>query len=136
MATAAPTVPSIKTKRGASAKRQQLYGKIFVNTVLGLICLLWTIPTIGLLVSSFRDRESIRTSGWWTVLPHRELKTAGTVQLPEDTDLRQPITLPAELGGGTYTADQITAGVVLPDGRNATWEGSRRQRLIAIQQPQ
>jgi alpha-glucoside transport system permease protein len=135
MATAAPTVPSLKTKRGASAKRQQLIGKITVNTLLGLICLLWTIPTIGLLVSSFRDREQIQTSGWWTVLPHRELQTTGTVQLPEDTDLRQPITFPAELGGGTYTADQITSGVALGDGRTVTWEGSRRQRLLAIQAP-
>lgn len=31
------------------------------------ICLLWTIPTIGLLVSSFRGREEVMTTGWWTV---------------------------------------------------------------------
>ena len=32
------------------------------------ICVLWTIPTIGLLVTSFRERTDIETSGWWTVL--------------------------------------------------------------------
>ena len=32
------------------------------------ICVLWTIPTIGLLVTSFRERTDIETSGWWSVL--------------------------------------------------------------------
>jgi alpha-glucoside transport system permease protein len=33
-----------------------------------LIGVVWMIPTIGLLVSSFRDRQSALTSGWWTVV--------------------------------------------------------------------
>ena len=115
---AAVTAQPRSSGRASSAKRSALIGKIIVNTVLALICIAWTIPTIGLLVSSIRTREDIATSGWWTIFPHRQFETVGTVQLPPDTDLRQPITLPAELGGGTYTADQITEGVTMPDGRS------------------
>ena len=28
---------------------------------------MWTIPTFGLLITSFRPRSEIRTSGWWTL---------------------------------------------------------------------
>jgi alpha-glucoside transport system permease protein len=32
------------------------------------ICVLWTIPTLGLLVTSFRNPLDITTTGWWTAL--------------------------------------------------------------------
>jgi alpha-glucoside transport system permease protein len=32
------------------------------------ICVLWSIPTIGLLVTSVRNPAEITTSGWWTAL--------------------------------------------------------------------
>jgi len=33
-----------------------------------VVCVLWTVPTVGLLVSSFRPADEVRTSGWWTAL--------------------------------------------------------------------
>ncbi len=30
-----------------------------------LLVIIWLVPTIGLLVSSFRDRDAITNSGWW-----------------------------------------------------------------------
>ena len=35
--------------------------------VLWLIVLVWCVPTLGLLVNSFRSRDEQRTSGWWSV---------------------------------------------------------------------
>jgi alpha-glucoside transport system permease protein len=31
-----------------------------------VIAVLWTIPTLGLFISSFRPAQEIRTTGWWT----------------------------------------------------------------------
>ena len=35
-----------------------------------LIAFLWTVPTLGIVINSFRDPQAIRTSGWWTVFPN------------------------------------------------------------------
>lgn len=36
-----------------------------VNISVVALVVLWLIPTVGLLVSSFRDRDQITASGWW-----------------------------------------------------------------------
>jgi alpha-glucoside transport system permease protein len=35
-----------------------------------LVCVLWLVPTIGLLITSFRTADAANTSGWWTVFTH------------------------------------------------------------------
>ncbi len=32
-----------------------------------LIAILWTVPTVGLLITSFRPESDITSSGWWTI---------------------------------------------------------------------
>ena len=39
-----------------------------VHVVLILLMIVWLLPTIGLLVNSFRGAQSITTSGWWDAL--------------------------------------------------------------------
>jgi len=42
------------------------------HVVLILICALWLLPTLGLLVTSFRPFQDVGESGWWTLLsPHK-----------------------------------------------------------------
>jgi alpha-glucoside transport system permease protein len=38
-------------------------------TLIG-ITLLWTLPSVGLLISSFRPRNDVFATGWWTVFQH------------------------------------------------------------------
>ncbi len=51
-----------------TVKRQKLVSDVVVNGALLLIVLAWTVPTFGLLVSSFRTRDDVSTTGWWTTL--------------------------------------------------------------------
>ncbi|MFN7103033.1 MAG: carbohydrate ABC transporter permease, partial [Pseudorhizobium sp.] len=40
--------------------------RLAVHLAVLLIVIIWLIPTLGILVTSIRDRDQITTSGWWT----------------------------------------------------------------------
>lgn len=42
--------------------------KTICNILLVVICTAWTVPTFGLLVTSFRHRDDVARTGWWTAL--------------------------------------------------------------------
>ena len=41
-----------------------------VRLIVLLIVVLWLIPTIGVLVTSFRPEAAVESTGWWTALAH------------------------------------------------------------------
>ncbi|NEP09354.1 MAG: carbohydrate ABC transporter permease [Symploca sp. SIO2C1] len=41
-----------------------------VHLAIVTISLMWTLPTVGLFISSLRYRDDILSSGWWTVFQH------------------------------------------------------------------
>ncbi|HUR22958.1 MAG TPA: carbohydrate ABC transporter permease [Acidimicrobiales bacterium] len=45
-------------------------GGWFVRVTIVVVVLLWTIPTLGVLISSFRPEQLVDSSGWWTSLAH------------------------------------------------------------------
>jgi len=49
--------------------QRKIFGQIAVNGVLLLLIIVWTVPTIGLLVSSFRPRDEVSSTGWWNTNP-------------------------------------------------------------------
>ncbi len=40
----------------------------FITILVVLIALLWSVPTVGLFVTSFRNITDIQSTGWWTAL--------------------------------------------------------------------
>jgi len=113
-------------------KRQGCFGLLLVNGVLLILVLLWSIPTLGLFVSSFRDRFDIQTSGWWTVFPHREWETL-TVLDPKELNLDPQGVMSVE--GVEATFEELREGVESPDGdTRVTWIGNRRLGRIEVQQ--
>jgi len=69
MTTATPTVGAgaratePATRAGRVRKRLNSRTATLVSIV---IALLWTVPTFGLFISSFRPENQIKTTGWWT----------------------------------------------------------------------
>ena len=57
--------PSDISERARKAKKALTSPWASMTAV--LIAILWTVPTLGLLVTSFRPELDIRRSGWWTV---------------------------------------------------------------------
>ena len=55
------------TAKGASDVRT---GGWFVRISIAVIVILWLIPTVGVLITSFRPEALVDSSGWWTVLAH------------------------------------------------------------------
>jgi alpha-glucoside transport system permease protein len=51
----------------ASDRVRQILSAAPLRIAIIAIALLWTIPTLGLLITSFRPAIDIRTTGWWTV---------------------------------------------------------------------
>jgi alpha-glucoside transport system permease protein len=55
-------------------------GSWIVRILLAIIVLAWTLPTVGLLISSFRSADAVRSSGWWSVVANPFDFTQWTLQ--------------------------------------------------------
>ncbi len=121
---------AMTSPRVAGSRRSKLVSGLLVNGTLALLCILWLVPLLGLLISSFRERGDIATTGWWTVFPHRSYTTVEQIDLGRGFPVDQPIQL--DQLGVTVTDEQLRAGFTLPDGRRLQW-ANRRARIIDVQ---
>ena len=112
-------------------KKKSRSGPWLVNGGLLLLVIIWTIPTLGLLISSFRTRFDIQTSGWWIVFPHREWETVATLD-PKELGLDPNTVMEVEGVQGDF--DQLREGIESPDGKTrVTWVGNKRLGRIEVQ---
>ena len=51
---------------GAAGRTRKKLSRPWATVASILIAFLWTIPTLGLFISSFRPRDQIQSTGWWT----------------------------------------------------------------------
>ncbi len=114
-----------------SGKRQKQLGSLFVNGSLFLLTLVWTIPTMGIFVSSFRARDDIANSGWWKVLPYRDWQPVREID-PREAGLNPDEIMEIEGVAGTF--DEFRAGIETPDGERITWIGNKRIGRLEVQE--
>jgi alpha-glucoside transport system permease protein len=55
-------------KQPEGGNLSRLLSNSFFTALVVIIALLWSVPTFGLFVSSFRPGSLIKTTGWWTAL--------------------------------------------------------------------
>lgn len=55
-----------RRRRSAAGDAARAVSSPWASLVAVVIAVVWTIPTIGLLVTSFRSQRDINSSGWWT----------------------------------------------------------------------
>ncbi len=72
---------STQAKRSSGGnKLRETLSAAPMRAILLIICFIWTLPTIGLLISSFRPPANLQRSGWWTVFAHPFEAAQWTVQ--------------------------------------------------------
>ena len=113
-----------------SGKRQNQLGSLFVNLTLLLLVLVWTIPTMGIFVSSFRNRDDIATSGWWKIFPYRDWQPVQEID-PKALGLDPNGVMQIEGVSGTF--EEFRAGVETPNGERVTWIGNKRIGKVEVQ---
>ncbi len=112
-------------------KRQKKFGKLFVNLALLFLIVVWTVPTLGIFVSSFRNRDKIDTSGWWMIFPHREWQPVRELD-PKALGLDPNGVMVIEGVSGTF--EEFRAGIQTEDGKQITWIGNKRIGKIEVQE--
>jgi alpha-glucoside transport system permease protein len=112
-------------------KRRRWTGTMLVNGALLLIVLLWTIPTLGIFISSWRTRSDIQSTGWWTVFPHRVWLSVAVLD-PKELGLDASAVMSVEGVEGTF--EELREGIETPDGNQVTWIGNRRLGRIEVQE--
>jgi alpha-glucoside transport system permease protein len=70
---AAATAAPVRPPRGDRGYRRL---RAVPTVVLWGLVAIWSLPTLGMFISSFRGEEAVKTTGWWTVVSDPQLTTS------------------------------------------------------------
>ncbi|MBI3749909.1 MAG: carbohydrate ABC transporter permease [Chloroflexi bacterium] len=54
--------------RLAAGRRGPRWSRLALHAILAILMLIWLLPTLGMLVNSFRPAADVSRTGWWTAL--------------------------------------------------------------------
>ncbi|MFA6857122.1 MAG: carbohydrate ABC transporter permease [Treponema sp.] len=55
----------MNTRISKTQQSKEALSRRIITVALILLCIVWTLPTIGILVTSFRTKDVVSSSGWW-----------------------------------------------------------------------
>ncbi|MDX6374897.1 MAG: alpha-glucoside transport system permease protein [Nocardioidaceae bacterium] len=64
------SVESVVAQQTATSAAKKTLSSPWASLAAVIIAVLWTIPTAGLLISSFRPENDVKSNGWWTIFTH------------------------------------------------------------------
>jgi alpha-glucoside transport system permease protein len=70
MSVAPIPAPEVSVASRTEAPGDVRRGGWLVRIAIVAIVIMWSIPTLGVLITSFRAEELVNSSGWWTALAH------------------------------------------------------------------
>jgi alpha-glucoside transport system permease protein len=62
--------PVLERTVARSFRPTRILERTFVRATVVLVAVVWSLPTAGLLISSFRSNADIRATGWWAAILH------------------------------------------------------------------
>jgi alpha-glucoside transport system permease protein len=71
-----PSAPATGRKATVGVR----HGGWFTRITILIVVLIWLVPTVGVLVTSFRPVDLVESTGWWTALAHPFHASAWTIE--------------------------------------------------------
>ncbi len=78
-------LPAADKRESPTTRVVEFLGKAPIHFALILISVIWLLPTVGLLVTSVRERQDILTSGWWVAFVQGRFTLANYLRVIQPT---------------------------------------------------
>lgn len=79
------TPVAVRADESLSTRLVEFLSKAPIHFLLILISVIWLLPTVGLLVTSVRERQDILTSGWWMAFAQGRFTLANYLRVIQPT---------------------------------------------------